>query len=142
MHTTELQKYIIKRQFIKGIKLKNNAISTSMKTPEFISNNVEFEFNVIPQSETNIFMDAFIQKFDTNAVTLAKYVVQDVSTEQIMSGKIPKFTDIELTPEFLQWQFPAIQEIVEAYLNDTVIFWNEKSQFNVMLMFENKMFGE
>lgn len=155
MITTELQSYIIKRQFIRNIQLIQKKKETDLapeQTSEFTTNllfksnnNVEFKMELIPQlhSEIKMYPELLIEfkeNFKSNVTLIAQNNMQDVSTEAIISGIIPEFKPIKLTPEFLQWKLPAIHEIVDAYLNDSAIFWLEKNrQFNVMLMFENSL---
>lgn len=134
---TELQKYIIKRQFIKNVKIITEPVK-SKKYPRFQSSqpivlikeqqnfklhlNTEIISNTLINPAFKFWFDetSHPDDFNSNALILVQYLIMyDVTVDQIIGGCIPEFEEVHLTPKFLEWDFPAIQEIVEAYLNDT-----------------------
>jgi len=135
----ELQSYVIKREFIKNIKIK----TLNLKAPEFQflqkgfqvqkDFQLQIEFNYFHPDDDHL-IEAFQKDiyFAYNVTTLIQSLFLDLTTEQIIAGEVPEKV-IMLTPEFLRWDFPAIQKMVEAYLEDSA--W--KSYFLPFTMFSD-----
>jgi len=132
---TELQNYLIKRLFIKNISLDSSAQSEEYhvnllkdmhrKRPEFTSPNkvrfhmfINFKGLMRPElyPEWHSFENKRTFEYELNVTTLAQWLLlENITTPEIIGGKF-NLPEVPITQEFLEWDFPAIQEIVAGYL--------------------------
>jgi len=144
MNRNELQNYIIKRQYIKHVKLldpkytENPVFESKNNMHAYMNYNEEFTFSINTSllkpvvtddrdlsKDVKIFDDLwdFEYNFKEDAVILAQWLLLEISPARIITGYFTPFErytlpEIHMTREFLQWDFPSIKEMVIAYLDD------------------------
>ncbi len=119
MKRTELQNYVIKRQFIEKIDNKTiHHISPSQKL--FKIDKIQFTLfveNELNYGDTQLGVESFLTHV---FVTLAQWLMLEIPVQDIINNEI-KLPEILLTEELIQWDLPAIEEILKLYFqNDSI----------------------